>query len=69
MYSVRLEPTELILIGTRTTYQATGGVGAVALLCDHIIICISLGLENRHGHWWWCWICRVERGVVWRKHT
>ena len=24
MHSVRLEPTKLILIGTRTTYQATG---------------------------------------------
>ena len=24
MDSVRLEPTKLILIGTRTTYQATG---------------------------------------------
>ena len=27
MYSVRLEPTKLILIGTRTTYQATGDAG------------------------------------------
>ena len=24
MHSVRLEPTKMILIGTRTTYQATG---------------------------------------------
>ena len=27
MHSVRLEPTKLILIGTRTTYQATGDAG------------------------------------------
>ena len=27
MHSVRLEPTNLILIGTRTTYQATGDSG------------------------------------------
>ena len=27
MHSVRLEPTKLILIGTRTTYQATGDGG------------------------------------------
>ena len=27
MHSVRLEPTKLILIGTRITYQATGGAG------------------------------------------
>ena len=24
MYTVRFEPTKLILVGTRTTYQATG---------------------------------------------
>ena len=24
MHSVRIEPTKLILVGTRTTYQATG---------------------------------------------
>ena len=28
MRSVRLEPTKLILIGTRTTYQATGDAGS-----------------------------------------
>ena len=27
MHSVRLEPTKSILIGTRTTYQATGDAG------------------------------------------
>ena len=27
MYSVRLEPTKLILIGKRTTYYATGDAG------------------------------------------
>ena len=27
MHSVGLEPTKLILVGTRTTYEATGGVG------------------------------------------
>ena len=27
MHSVRLEPTELVMIGTRTTYQATGDAG------------------------------------------
>ena len=27
MHSVRLEPTKLILTGTRTTYQATGDAG------------------------------------------
>ena len=32
MHSVRLEPTKLIWIGTRTTYQATGdaGIGTLA---------------------------------------
>ena len=29
MHSVRLEPTKLILIGTRTTYQATGDAGTI----------------------------------------
>ena len=29
MHSVRLEPTKLILVGTRTTYQATGDAGYV----------------------------------------
>ena len=29
MHSVRLEPTKLILIGTRTTYQAAGDAGIV----------------------------------------
>ena len=29
MHSVGLEPTKLILIGTRTTYQATGDAGLV----------------------------------------
>ena len=29
MHSVRLEPTKLILIGTRTTYQASGGAYAL----------------------------------------
>ena len=27
MHSMRLEPTKLILVGTRTTYQATGDAG------------------------------------------
>ena len=27
MHSVRLEPTKLILAGTRTAYQATGDAG------------------------------------------
>ena len=27
MHSVRFEPTKLILIGTRTTYQTTGDAG------------------------------------------
>ena len=27
MHSVRLEPTKLFLVGTRTTYQATGDAG------------------------------------------
>ena len=29
MHSVRIKPTKLILIGTRTTYQATGDAGSV----------------------------------------
>ena len=29
MHSVRLKPTKLILIGTRTTYQATGDAGYI----------------------------------------
>ena len=29
MHSVGLEPTKLILIGTRTTYQTTGGTGSL----------------------------------------
>ena len=37
MHSVRLEPTKLILIGTRTTYQATGDAGTTALKRDIII--------------------------------
>ena len=31
MHSVKLEPTKLILIGTRTTYQATGDAGVMIL--------------------------------------
>ena len=27
MHSVRLEPTKMILVGTQTTYQATGDAG------------------------------------------
>ena len=27
MHSVRIEPTQLIVVGTRTTYQATGVAG------------------------------------------
>ena len=30
MHSVRLEPTKMILINTRTTYQATGDAGSTA---------------------------------------
>ena len=29
MHSVRLEPTKLVLIGSRTTYQATGSYQSV----------------------------------------
>ena len=32
MHSVRLEPTKLIWIGTRTTYQATGDAGIICYL-------------------------------------
>ena len=32
MYSMRLEPTKLTLIGTRTTYQATGDAGTIVYL-------------------------------------
>ena len=32
MHSVRLEPTKLIMVGTRTTYQATGDAGT--MWCD-----------------------------------
>ena len=32
MHSVRLEPTKLILIGTRTTYQATGDAGGLGTI-------------------------------------
>ena len=36
MHSVRLEPTKLILVGTRTTYQATRGTGwTYADACCH----------------------------------
>ena len=31
MHSVRLEPAKMILIGTRTTYQATGDADLLAL--------------------------------------
>ena len=31
VHSVRLEPTKLILVGPRTTYQATGGAGYVPI--------------------------------------
>ena len=28
MHSVRIEPTKIILVGTRITYQATGDAGS-----------------------------------------
>ena len=37
MHSVRLEPTKLILIGTRTTYQAPGDAGL--FVCNHSNSC------------------------------
>ena len=42
MHSVGLEPTKLILIGTRTTYQATGdaGSGRDVLPRDGIDVCL-----------------------------
>ena len=32
MHTVRLEPTKPILIGTLTTYQATGDAGSVVVV-------------------------------------
>ena len=36
MHSVRLEPTKLILIASRTVYQATGDAGIYRLICIYI---------------------------------
>ena len=44
MHSVRLEPTKLILTGTRTTYQATGDAGTyVYLLFMSLVFARSAG--------------------------
>ena len=43
MHLVRLEPTKLILIGTRTTYQATGDAG----------ICLEISTIDRSGNRWY----------------
>ena len=40
MHSVRLEPTKLIFIGTRTTYQAAGDAGLI--LCSAILRAVFL---------------------------
>ena len=41
MHSVRLEPTKLIFIGTRTTFQATGDAGVLTL---YLVVALHRGL-------------------------
>ena len=50
MHSVRLEPTKLILIDTRTTYQATGEYTCTGVTVIHSGTAVSRHLVIRHCH-------------------
>ena len=53
MRSVRLEPTNFILMGTRTTYQATGDAGTdlyslLLIFNSTMACCCSIALSALH---------------------
>ena len=49
---MRLEPTKLVLIGTRTTYQATGDAGIYICSCKYEKIAkISIIARLPFGEW------------------
>ena len=54
MHSVRLEPTKMILIGTRTTYQATGDADIKNYIFNHIyqqyMVLLSMVPRITHIH-------------------
>ena len=49
MHSLRIEPVKLILVGTRTTYQATGDAGACQELRVGLMRCYRARVCN--GAW------------------
>ena len=46
MHSVRIEPTKLILVGTRTTYHVNGGAGAISISCSERVQQTILGMPT-----------------------
>ena len=66
MHSLRLESTQLILIGTRTTYKATGNAGNNMYSCKYIVV-VGAGAHRRPHNASGSWTGR--RQLAWHIHA